>query len=189
MIDVAVEHIRSHLNQFLKRTFDINEDVVVMSNILEQDGNIASLINDKLAVFLVNIEKDSTPYSKPNGGSSAADLTIARNPPLYVNLYLMFAANFNNYPEALKFISNTINFFQRRPFFDHHNSPDLDTRIEKLMLEVHNLSIDDLSNLWGVLSGRYLPSVLYKVRVVAIDAEDITAVVPTIRESESTARS
>ena len=40
MIYAAVSHISSQLNQFLKRSFDLVEDVVVMSNILEQDGTL-----------------------------------------------------------------------------------------------------------------------------------------------------
>jgi len=54
--------------------------------------------------------------------------------------------------ESLKFISNTISVFQRRPFLDHDNAPDLDTRIDKLVLDIQNLTIADLGNLWGILS-------------------------------------
>ena len=41
------------------------------------------------------------------------------------------------------------------------------------MLDMENLNIQDASNLWGMLSGKYLPSVLYKVRMVSFDGADI----------------
>ncbi len=171
MIDNAISHIASELNQHLKRSFALNEDVVAISNILEQDGTVASHVNNKIVVSLVNIEKDSVPFRQQNlaGGAGRAVVTA---PPVYFNLYLMFASYFggNNYQEGLKFISKTIGFFQGQPVFDHQNSPALDENIYKLVLDIENLNTQDLSSLWGVLSGKYLPSILYKVRMVAYDS-------------------
>lgn len=109
--------------------------------------------------------------------------------PLFLNFYVMFAGNFsgNNYMESLKFISNTISFFQRHPVFDHDNTPDLDPRIDKLVLDIQNLTIADLGNLWGILSGRYLPSILYKVRLAAFDSDDVMTQVPTVTDARTTA--
>lgn len=173
MIYGAVSHIASQLNQFLKRSFDLSEDVVVVSNILEQDGTLAPNINNKLVVFLVNVERDTT--SSRQGNLSSFALSAATYPPVFLNLYVMIAGNFNcsNYPEALKFLSNAVSFFQRQPVFDHQLTPDLDRRISKLALDIENLNIQDLSSLWGILSGKYQPSILYKVRMVSFDAGDI----------------
>lgn len=186
MINSAISHLANQLNQFLKRSFELNEDVVVVSNILEQDGSLSPNVNNKVVVILTNIEKDTVPYRQaPNGktvsGGEGARSGIGR-PPVYLNLYLMFVANFsgNNYSEALKFISKTIGFFQRQPVFDQHSTPDLDPRIEKLILDIENLSIQDLSNLWGLLSGKYLPSILYKVRMVSFDTDDIVGQVSNV---------
>lgn len=173
MIYAAVFHIANQLNQFLKRSFDLSEDVVVVSNLLEQDGTLASNISNKLVVSLVNVEKDST--SPRQGNSTGVTSSIASYPPVFLNLYVMVAGNFNcsNYPEALKFLSNAVSFFQRQPLFDHQSTPDLDKRISKLTLDIENLNIQDLSSLWGILSGKYLPSVMYKVRMVAFDSGDV----------------
>lgn len=185
MIHIAISHIASQLNQYLKRTFDLNEDIVITSNIVEQDGTVVSHINNKLVLCLINIEKDSIPFRQHNG-NSGADRSATNPSPLYFNLYLMIIGHFssNNYSEALKFISNTISFFQRCPVFDHQNTPDLDKRLDKLVLEIENLNIQDLSNVWGILSGKYLPSVLYKVRMVAFDSGDIKSQTPTVREPQ-----
>jgi hypothetical protein len=101
---------------------------------------------------------------------------------VHLNLMLMFAANFggSKYTEALKFISATIAFFQGRALFDHHNSPDLDPRIDRLALDIENLSVAELSNLWGILGGKYVPSILYRVRMITFDSGQITNLVPRI---------
>lgn len=181
MIHAAVSHIASQLNQFLKRSFDLSEDVVAMSNVMEQDGTLAPNINNKLIVFLVNVEKE-TASSRP-GSLGGFERSAATYPPVFLNLYVMVAANFgcSNYPEALKFLSNTVSFFQRQPVFDHQVTPELDKRIEKLALDIENLNIQDLSSLWGILSGKYQPSILYKVRMVAFDAGDIRSQLSPIK--------
>jgi len=175
MIDAAINHIASSTNKYLMRAFDLDEDVVVVSNILEQDGTVATHIDNKIVVSLINIEKDSFPLAQQNSSVSSTSRMPDTNLPIHFNLYLMFASYFSgsNYQEGLKFLSNTISYFQGQSVFDHQNSPDLDRNIDKLVLDIQNLSMDDLSNLWGILSGRYLPSVLYKVRMVSYDASAV----------------
>lgn len=180
MINSAILHITNYLNQYLKRTFDLNEDIVALSNIVEQDGSVATNVTNKLVVFLVNIEKDSTACTLPKMGMMPSDKAVMGYPPVHLNLYLMFAAHFsgNNYSEALKFLSHTVSFFQRNPVFDHQNTPDLDRRIDQLALDIENLDAKDLSSLWSILSGKYLPSILYKVRMLSFAADDIKAQIP-----------
>ena len=189
MIDTAISHIATELNQHLKRSFDLNEDVVVVSNILEQDGTVGTHVNNKIIVSLVNIEKDSVPFVQQNlANAGGANRSVVTAPPIFFNLYLMFASYFsgNNYQEGLKFISNTISFFQSHAVFDQQNSPALDRNINKLILDVENLSMNDLSSLWGMLSGKYLPSVLYKVRMVTYDANAVKRQTPALTRPEPT---
>ena len=56
-MDTAINHIASHANQYLMRAFDLHEDVVVVSDILEQDDTVATYVDNKIVVSLVNIEK------------------------------------------------------------------------------------------------------------------------------------
>jgi hypothetical protein len=187
MIDVAISQIANQLNQFLKRSFDLNEDIVVISNILEQDGTVASNVDNKLVIFLINVEKDTVPFRPQNNDTAGLHRSVVRFPPIYLNLYLMVAGHFNgsNYPEALKFLSNTVSFFQRHPVLDHENSPDMDSRIEKLILDIENLNIKDLSTLWSAITGKYLPSIIYKVRMVAFDSDDVRLQAPVIEKVKS----
>ncbi len=190
MIESAMTLVSGQLNQYLQRTFDLTEDIVVVSNILEQDGSLPSHVDNKLAMFLVNIAKDEFPHRRvPNGAMAGDSQAVINYAPVYLNLYVMFAGNFSgsNYTESLKFISSAIDYFQRRPVFDHGNAPELDPRIEKLVLDIENLPITDLANLWGILSGRYMPSILYKMRMVAYDSADIVTQVQTTQEPQTSA--
>ena len=55
--------------------------------------------------------------------------------------------------------------------FDRNSSPDMEDKgIERLSIDMESLSVDGVSQLWGVLGGRYLPSVVYRIRTVAIDS-------------------
>jgi hypothetical protein len=180
MIHASITHLANHLNQFLRYQYQLAEDIVAVSNLLAQDGTVAPHINNKVVVSLVNVEKDTT-VNRGNGAGSMMRSAVY-SPPIYLNLYVVFAANFSgpNYPEALKFISSTISYFQRLPVFDHSTTPDLDNRIEKLVLDIENLKTHELSNLWTVLSGKYLPSIMYKVRMIAFDSGDLTRSIPNI---------
>jgi hypothetical protein len=183
MINAAVSHLAAQLNQFLKKTYGLSEDIVLMSGLVDAEGHAAPNTNNKLVVFLTNLEKDTVPYRQQIPSEVGAMRSVVSSAPLYLNLYVMIAANFSggNYSEALKLISGAIAYFQRFPVFDHQVSPGLDARIEKLVLDIENLKIHELSNIWTLLGGKYLPSVLYKVRMVAFDTDDVIARVPTVR--------
>jgi hypothetical protein len=177
MILACVNHIASQLNQFLKNSFELSEDIVVVSNLVGHDGSMESQTNNRLAIFLTNIEKDTMP-SRPHSQSRAmSDRDVVSSKPIFLNLYLMVAANFtgSNYPEGLKFISNVIAYFQQQQVFNHQNSPDLDPGIDKIILDIENFKSHELSNLWGMFGAKYVPSVVYKVRMVVIDSKAVQA--------------
>ncbi|WP_215395581.1 DUF4255 domain-containing protein [Rheinheimera oceanensis] len=175
MIAKTLSQLAAQLNRFLRHSFTLEEDIVLVSNLNEADGTVLTQVNNKLALFLVGVEKEAASRVK----TTLLDTGFARSansaPPLHLNLYVMLAANFNgtNYSDALTLLSASISFFQRNPLFTHQNLPDLDPAVERLALDMENLSIQDASNLWGMLSGKYLPSVLYKVRMISFDGADI----------------
>ena len=189
MIDAAIEHIAVRLNQYLSSVFSLDQEVVVISNILEQDGTAVQDVNNKLALFLVNIEKEVAARRLAAARTASDESAVLVPDPVHLNLFLMVAANFrgSTYREGLRYLSETASFFQRHPVFDHHNSPDLDPAIGRLVLDMENLTLQDLGTLWGALSGHYTPSILYKVRTVSYAAEDTRARVPVVRETGSRA--
>ncbi len=45
MINMAVQLLSGQLNQYLIRTYNLNEDVVVISNLVDLDGSVAPNVN------------------------------------------------------------------------------------------------------------------------------------------------
>ncbi len=66
--------------------------------------------------------------------------------------------------------------------FTPFTHPSLDPGIEKLVFELYNLSFEQLNQVWGMLGGKYYPSVLYKMRVISIDEMSIEAEGEPIKE-------
>ena len=109
------------------------------------------------------------------------------NPELKLNLYILLVANFALYKTGLEFLSGAIGFFQSKNVFTHDNTVDLDPAIQKLIVEMHTLSFEQQNHLWGSLGAKYLPSIMYKVRLLSIQeghAKDEQPAVRAIRISE-----
>ena len=190
LFNLAMSHIAKYLNQFLKRQFDLEEDIVVLSGLSDTDGSIPTNINNKIVIFLFNIEKDYMIKNQPliTPGITANGDAM---PLLHINLNIVVAANFNssNYGEALKLLSAACQYFQTNPVFDHQNTPDLDNNIQKLILEIENINNNDLSNLWGIMGGKYLPSIVYKLKTVTISSQFISKRINPIETVSGTVES
>jgi hypothetical protein len=176
MIDAALSLMARQLNEHLRRRFQLSEDLAVLSNLLEQNGTSVPLVANKLVLFLAGVERDAIAHRAPGVRLGLQDQQLATGEPVYLNLLVMCAANFSggNYPEALKFLSSAIAFFQSHQVLDQHTAPGLDARLERLMLSIENLSSSEMHSLWGIHSGRYLPSVLYRVRMISLDGQHVT---------------
>jgi hypothetical protein len=72
-------------------------------------------------------------------------------------------------------ISHIIAYFQGTNYFTKTNAPDLPNGIEKLIMEVYSMPIEQQNYMWGALGAKYLPSVLYRMRLVVIDAKETTS--------------
>lgn len=184
MIYEALSCLTEEMNEYFRNKLKINEEKVVLSGLVNQDGSIGVQGENKIVVTLVNIEKETTQTA--NGKSFAASLGNMA-PPLQLNIYVLFSAYFSsgNYPEALRFLSFTIAYFQYKSVFNHSNTPGLDPKIEKLIFEIIDVNPDMLSNIWSALGAKYMPSVLYKMRMLNIDESVIREYRPIISKMKN----
>lgn len=159
-----------HLNGHLRRMLHVPEDVVVVSNLQEIGGTPVTSSANKVVLFLSGIERDTLAHRPREASWGGSDGIVQRAAPVYLNLLVMCAANFSgsHYPEALKFLSAAIAYFQGNPSFDHRNTPDMDARLEGLALNMENLSSHEMHNLWSIHGGRYMPSVVFRVRMITL---------------------
>lgn len=182
MIDAAIRCLAGELNEFLGRSLATVEELVTVSNLQGPDGAPTPDTGNKVVLFLTAIERD-TVYTvsqrTPDGGRAGAG-----GGPLFLNIYLMAVANFSgrHSPDALRLISLLVGFFHEHPIFDRHTSPGMDPSIDKLILDIENTPPAVMSNIWGVLGGRYMPSVLYRVRMISIDGSQFAGRIHRIAE-------
>jgi hypothetical protein len=169
MIYEALSCLADEINEYFRIRLKINEDKVVLSAIVNQDGTIAIQGENKILITLVNIEKES--IGKSNSGIPGSSVLINKSSALTINLYVLFSAYFSNgnYPEALRFISFIIAYFQQNSVFTRVNTPRLDIDIEKMVFELATVSPEQVNNIWGALGAKYMPSVVYKVRMLTFD--------------------
>lgn len=169
MIYESLTCVADRLNSYFSNRFSLSEQKVIMSNLVNQDGTVAIRETDKLVMTMLNLQKENI------GSTAGRSNGVYTNKPVNVNVFILFSAYFseNNYREGLKFISALIGFFQGNPVFTRENTPDLDSKINKLTFELENLSIQDLNHIWGMLGGKYLPSVVYRMRMITIQEGDV----------------
>ncbi len=169
MIFEALSCVTEDVNEHLRNKLRISENKVILSGIANQDGSLAMKDENKLIATLVNIENDTTGQSNRVGSASKTLAHVA--PDININLYVLFSAYFssNNYPESLRFLSFLIAYFHNKSVFNRSNTPGLDDRIEKLIFKMENLKVEGLSNMWTMLGAKYMPSVMYKMRMLTFD--------------------
>ncbi|MEN8192869.1 MAG: DUF4255 domain-containing protein [Bacteroidota bacterium] len=124
---------------------------------------------DDIIISLVNIEEDLTHRNNDDRSYSG---TIHKNPTIHLNLTLLFSYVGDGYELGLQKIQQVIKFFHRKPFFNHSNTTDLDSPIEKIIFEMISLNLEQLHQLWSMLGGKYYPSVVYLIRLVVNDADN-----------------
>lgn len=180
MIDQALDFLCRQVNNYLTIKLDPppSGDAIILYNVSQltdgSGGANGSNTASNAFLTLVNIEEDRISKSQENFVRKANSV-VYKNPKIYLNLYVLFSVNLSSYLEALKRLSLIIQFFQYRNVFDINNSPTLDPNIEKLIAEMYSMGFEQVNHLWGTLGGKYLPSVLYKVRLISIEDEAIDA--------------
>lgn len=170
----ALETIRTLANEYLENLDHSGDEWVVLANITNHDNTINPLAQDKIIMCVYNITRE-TIISTYQPVVSGTDTYSMVSPPLYLDLHLMFMANFSNknYTTGLAALSRLIGFFQTNPWFDQTNAPSLASDLGRLTLEFENLAPVDVNYVMGMFGTRYFPSTFYKLRLIPFTATSI----------------
>ena len=175
MIQQALQALADELNAYFKQVFDLPESQpkALVTAFVGPDGNALTDALNKVCLMLVNVEQETTlrngTAGRPTAAAGSGALETTRvNPAIRLNLRVLVAANFQDYAEALKFLSATLTFFQRKNVLTAQNAPALDRQLDKLLLELETLTTHEWSNRWGMLGSKLLPAVVYKVRMLTL---------------------
>ena len=173
MLDRVLNFLKDRLNSYLRvKTGADAFDVVFVR---ERTQKEITFPKEALSLILVNIEEEQTfrsgaAYERRGNGQLSVNSTTP--PYLYLNLYILVAANFSDYSQSLKLLSLIVSYFHSYRLFDRQNFPTLSSGIEKLTLELVSLPFAEQRDIWNLLGNPYLPSVLYKVRMIAFENLD-----------------
>ncbi len=182
MIAEALTFISDFLNHEIKMSFGIDEDRVMVSSLINPDGSVTENIENKIIISVINLEHETTVKTMGNYVHEAGNSFGKKSPPVYLNLYLLISANYDskNYIEALKMLSAVIGVFQANTYFTKQTNPQMPSPLEKLTFEIFNIPISELSHIWSGIGAKYVPSIIYKVRMITVDdsliSKEITGV-------------
>lgn len=187
MISEALDVIVDLINDYISPGH--TDEPLVLANISRvNDGDdFTQSLQDKLVMSIVNIEEDRVAKS-PDHFIKENNLVKYKNPPLHLNLTLLFAAT-HDYDKAIPLLEKIIRFFQIRSVFTPANTPALqetnelnNINVEKLIFEWVNLNLEQVHQLWTTLGGHYMPSVAFKMRMLTIDEQHIDREALPIKE-------
>ncbi|MEM9686740.1 MAG: DUF4255 domain-containing protein [Bacteroidota bacterium] len=174
MIHTALSVLKEKLNEYFNiiGSSDINTVQFIDSNA----NDPVSFTNDKVTPFLINVSEDRK-FRNPDqySGVIRDGIRTQMNPEIRIELLVLFVSKFTIYNEALKFLSYVIKFFQANRIFTPKNAPALsDEKIEKLIIELISIPLEEQNQVWHSLSTSYLPSVLYRIRLLQfIDEQSV----------------
>lgn len=178
MIHHALSLLESELEAYILSFPENTEnEYVELGNVavLESAGDTQTGLEEKVIVTVVNLEEESAFKNLPNYTKTTNGSVRYQNAPVFLNLYLLFTSNFNNYVTALAHLSEVIQFFQGKNVFnlknasgDNNEIPDPDVGELQIILDLYTMTFEQINHLWGSLGGKQIPFVMYKARLVKV---------------------
>ncbi|MDZ4749814.1 MAG: DUF4255 domain-containing protein [Saprospiraceae bacterium] len=179
MIHTSLSFLQTALNHFIfvkdpLNTAGVLDHAVMLDTIVNQENKPIHTNGDYVIMTLVNLEEETVGKSQLPYFKTPDDKLHVLNPDLKINLYIQFSAFSDNtlssppaYERALILLDQVVFFFQYRNVFNGSQYPILfDAGIEKLIIEPISLTFEQLNHLWATLGAKYLPSVIFKCKML-----------------------
>jgi hypothetical protein len=157
---------------------------VVLTSLMDLNGTVSVKEDNVLILSLVNMQQDSV-AGGTNHRYSTPQVSVAQSPPIYLNLYLLLGVYFKaeQVRDGMDTLSIAIAYLQGKPLWNVQNTPDLSNGVERLIFEMESLDFHQQSHLWGSIGAKYIPSVVYKMRMMIIDDGAIDQIIPVVKET------
>lgn len=197
MIDTTIQLLREEFVEYLRvNGYAHPETMVIIENIALLDSNNTTNLDNSIVFTVVNIEEESTLKNTPALKKDAGGAARYENPPVYLNLYLLVSCcsksitGDSEYIDTLARLSHVIRFFQGKNSFTAYDPAKISSKYDditdfKIKPELYTLTFEQINHLWGVLGGKQMPSVMYKLRLVAISGRKRLRDVPLVEEVDA----
>jgi hypothetical protein len=168
MISDALDYIRREVREHL----NIADAQVTL-------GSLHALLDNNTSpgvrIALVNVTEESTLRNLPHSQRTVAGQVEYQEPPVSLNLFLVLAFDFGTYQTDIIRLSESIELFQSKRYFDAGNQRPANpfpATLQRLIFDLHSSDFEQLNHLWGIMGGTYFPSVIYKVRMLRVQADE-----------------
>jgi hypothetical protein len=176
VLQIAIKFLADRLKEQPGLHEDVGPEFVVMKNFVNNKGE-NNLNDGEIGIMLLNIEEEK--FLKPQvPKEKRIDESVSfSNPEIYLNLYLLIAikpsdTGGDNYGIALSRLSLVLEYFQAYSFFEDVGINGSPKKIEKMMVDLYTLSFEQQNQIWTSIGSKYMPSVVYKIRLVVIDRDE-----------------
>lgn len=187
MIIDAMRLIQLALQRYIREVEPQLEpaQIVIIDNIAtaQELGGTNNQLNGHVVMSLVNLQEETTlkngsNYRLENGRA------VYQNPPVHLNLFILFTVLHNQHETALQLLSRVIEFFQFQREFSPLTTPTGSGMSQnvRVILDLYSLTFEQLNHLWGTLGGKQIPFVLYRARLVSLEVQKRQAESPVISE-------
>ena len=177
----------------LAKLIDPDGSIIDITNIATlNDGDDFLESKSPIILSIVNIEEDKTLKNQSiylKDINDPANTTKYRHPTQYLILSLLFSSyniDASKYLDGIDKLKVVIAYFQQNNSFYYKNDDteliDYATFIArpesekdnytKITTESVSLSMEQLNQMWSYLGSKYMPSVLYKMRLCSIQSPD-----------------
>ncbi len=183
LFKTIIQQLSDYISSVEAAPVNGSEGLVKLGNIAnsKQMGGEDTNLSGKIVVSLVNIQEENSLKNKSNIKIENGQY-LTSYPTLYLNLHILFTANFEAYDTAVQYLFRVLEFFQGNKVFKFNNLPTpgadaIATRSLKeveLSAELYSLSYEQINDLWGSLGGKQMPFALYRFRLVPVQIEKAT---------------
>ena len=180
MIDTALQFTASSVDQFIRNKFGLDESKVLTNNIIEADGAMPKSNQNKLVISLINIiQETNKQYYNRNQRLSNGSFSDIQPAERY-NIDILLSSSFDDYKETLKFLNAGILFFQSYPAIDSSSFSNLPEGINRLEYDIEKISFFEMHNLWSAMGAKYMPSVIYRMRLITVQSDNTTGFISPV---------
>ena len=178
----------------LSKLVDPVQSVIEITNIATlNDGDDFLLSKTAIVMSIVNIEEDKTLRNQSvylRDTNDQTQISRYKQPTQHLIISLLFASyskDLAKYLDGIEKLKGVISYFQQNNSFYYKDDDteliDYDTYLgktelqkqnyQKITIESVSLSTDQLNQLWSYLGSRYMPSMLYKLRLCMIQESPV----------------
>ena len=176
MIGDVLSFITDKLNEYLGSYYDLPETLVALGAPGAEEPEEGM---NRMLVSLLNVEREGAAGFTAGYGKDGSGHVGKKSPAWHLNLYLVISAVYEDkrYADGLRMLSMAVRFLQGEAVFVLPGG-------HKFTLELVSLNIQELTNVWSILGGKYYPSVVCKVRMLTFDSTETRGITSSVKKPD-----